>query len=113
MRRKKFAASRSESVVAGIVSAQDLLEKQKQQSIEQQKKLDRRLTIDIFEKNAPNASVTAAEATKKAKKAVSQIRTRIKSPPEAEPVAEQDTGWTTTPWPAPATTPPTWQEEVQ
>jgi len=47
-----------------IRQQKDLLEKQKQQLIEQQRKLDEQLTIKISEKNAANAAVTAAEAAK-------------------------------------------------
>merc|ERR1719147_141434 len=47
-----------------IRQQKDLLEKQKQQLIEQQRKLDEQLTIKISEKNAANAAVSAAEAAK-------------------------------------------------
>eukprot|EP00092_Neocalanus_flemingeri_P019810 GFUD01021460.1.p1 GENE.GFUD01021460.1~~GFUD01021460.1.p1 ORF type:complete len:1720 (+),score=598.38 GFUD01021460.1:69-5228(+) len=47
-----------------IRQQKDLLEKQKQQLIEQQRQLDLQLTIKIGEKNAANAAVTAAEAAK-------------------------------------------------
>jgi len=47
-----------------IRQQKDLLEKQKQQLIEQQRKLDEQLTLKISEKNAANAAVSAAEAAK-------------------------------------------------
>lgn len=47
-----------------IRQQKDLLEKQKQQLIEQQRKLDEQLSLKISEKNAANAAVSAAEAAK-------------------------------------------------
>jgi len=47
-----------------IREQKDLLEKQKQQLIEQQKKLDEQLTIKLQESSAANAAVSAAEAAK-------------------------------------------------
>jgi len=47
-----------------IREQKELLEKQKQQLIEQQRKLDQQLTLKIQEKNAANAAVSAAEAAK-------------------------------------------------
>jgi len=47
-----------------IRQQKELLEKQKQQLIEQQRKLDEQLTLKISEKNAANAAVSAAEAAK-------------------------------------------------
>lgn len=44
-----------------IREQKDLLEKQKQQLIEQQRKLDEQLTMKIGERNAANAAVSAAE----------------------------------------------------
>ena len=47
-----------------IREQKELLEKQKQQLIEQQRKLDEQLTMKIGERNAANAAVSAAEAAK-------------------------------------------------
>lgn len=62
-----------------IREQKELLEKQKQQLIEQQRKLDEQLTMKIGERNAANAAVSAAEAAKASlsrKQARGNIHTR-------------------------------------
>jgi hypothetical protein len=72
-----------------IREQKELLEKQKQQLIEQQRKLDEQLTMKIGERNAANAAVSAAEAakanlsrkqTKKAAKAASPAPAAFPAP---------------------------------
>ena len=60
-----------------IREQKELLEKQKQQLIEQQRKLDEQLTMKIGERNAANAAVSAAEAAK-ASLSRKQVRGNLK-----------------------------------